>query len=72
MLEDGACVCGSKHFHPGPRGGAAHNVMCAMCGSKFWYCPPFPSELIDNEDKVYSRSLCMTLDEIMQSRSSER
>lgn len=51
---DGACPdCGGKEFHPGPRGGSARNIMCAACGAKYWYCPPFPPERIDNDVACY-------------------
>lgn len=51
---DGACpACGCNEFHPGPWGGSARNIMCAECGEKYWYRPPFPPERIDNEDGCY-------------------
>lgn len=51
---DGACPsCGGKEFHPGPRGGSARNIMCADCGQRYWYCPPFPPECIDNDEAGY-------------------
>lgn len=54
LNEDGACpACGCKEFHPGPWGGSARNIMCAACGTKYWYRPPFPPERIDNEDACY-------------------
>lgn len=56
LNQDGACpLCGCKEFHPGPRGGAARNIMCAQCGTKYCYCPPFTPGIIWNEDSVYDR-----------------
>lgn len=55
---DGACPsCGCKDFHPGPSGGSARNIMCAGCGAKYWYCPPFPPERIDNDVACYDLTL---------------
>lgn len=64
VFESECPDCGSKLFHPGPRGGLAHNVMCAGCGSKFWFSPPFTPERIDNEDRFYHLDLKYTLGEI--------
>lgn len=52
---DGHCpLCAHEEFHPGPRGGAARNIMCASCRAKFWYCPPFQPKLIfDQGDECY-------------------
>jgi len=56
LLTDATCPdCRGEHFVIGPRGGLAANVRCAGCGSKFWYCPPFPSERIDNADSFYTQ-----------------
>lgn len=68
QLEDGHCCdCGSNLFHPGPRGGCAHNVKCASCGAKFWVSPPFTPERIDNEDRFYDLRTARRLDEIILS-----
>jgi DNA-directed RNA polymerase subunit RPC12/RpoP len=35
-LYAGRCPdCGAREFWPGPRGGAAMNVECVKCGSRF-------------------------------------
>lgn len=47
--------CDSKLFIEGPSGGASVNIKCAQCGSKFWYCPPFTPQRIDNSDEFYTR-----------------
>jgi hypothetical protein len=46
--------CGSRYFHPGPRGEAARNIKCAGCGAKFWYAPPLPPRRIHDDDKLYN------------------
>lgn len=51
--------CGCEYFNPGPRGGLAHNIRCVLCGSKFWFCPPFPAYRIDSDDSVFE--LCFGL-----------
>lgn len=62
MNEDAACIdCGGTEFHPGPRGGAAHNVMCARCHAKWWYCPPFTPERIDSPEDVFDRTQRVSL-----------
>lgn len=64
-LEEGHCCdCGGNLFYPGPRGGLAHNIMCASCGSQFWVSPPFTPERISNEDAAYNLRIVRTLDEI--------
>ena len=45
--------CGSHLFHSGPSGGAAMNIKCAGCGSKFWFGPPFTPQRIHNDDAFY-------------------
>lgn len=47
--------CGAGDFQLGPRGGLAINVRCAGCGAKFWFCPPFTPQRIDNEDALYGQ-----------------
>lgn len=65
---DGACpACGSKEFHPGPRGGSARNIKCAGCGQKYWYRPPFPPERIDNDDACYD----LTVRQQLMERASD-
>jgi len=63
--------CGSALFHPGPRGGLAHNIKCADCGSTFWYSPPFKSERIDPVDGAYDLTVTQTLAEIEKSPPEE-
>lgn len=64
-MKEGDCPdCGGNLFHPGPRGGCAHNVMCVSCHAKFWVFPPFQPERIRNEDAVYNLQVARTLDEI--------
>lgn len=64
-FKDDACPdCGSVWFNPGPRGGMAHNIRCALCGAKFWYSPPFtPMRLTDSEDKYYDLNTVSRLSE---------
>jgi DNA-directed RNA polymerase subunit RPC12/RpoP len=53
--DDTGCPdCGSVLFHPGPRGGMAHNIRCAECGSKFWYSPPFTPLRIESHDSNFN------------------
>jgi hypothetical protein len=67
-LTDGHCCdCGGNLFHPGPRGGCAHNVMCASCGAKFWISPPLTPERIHNDDAAYHLGTMRTLDDITMS-----
>lgn len=56
--------CGSRFFHPGPSGGAAHLIKCAGCGSKFWYGPPFTPKRLENDDSVYRLNVKRTLEDI--------
>lgn len=46
--------CRHENFILGPSGGAAINIKCGRCGSKFWFCPPFTPERINNEDSFYN------------------
>jgi hypothetical protein len=58
LNERGTCpACGSVEFHPGPRGGAARNIMCAGCGTKYWYSPPFAPTLIFSDDQFFDRDV---------------
>jgi hypothetical protein len=56
--------CSFTLFHPGPRGGMAHNIQCAGCGATFWYGPPYPPERIDLVEGAYDLSVTRTLTEI--------
>lgn len=63
---ESACPdCGSQWFNPGPRGGLAHNIRCAQCGSKFWFSPPFTPVRIDTEDRFFHLNLKFTTAEIV-------
>lgn len=56
LLNTGICPdCATSMFIEGPSGGAAMNIKCAGCGSKFWFAPPFTPERIDNDDQFYTR-----------------
>jgi len=57
--------CGSTLFHPGPRGGMAHNIMCAGCGSMFWFSPPFTPERINSEKRYFNLTVRQTVGEIL-------
>lgn len=65
QFKDGGCPdCGSTGFHPGPRGGLAHNIRCAGCGATFWYSPPFTPERIAPVEGVYDLDKRLRLEQI--------
>lgn len=64
-LETACPDCGSELFNPGPRGGHAHNIRCAQCGSKFWFSPPFTPTRIDSEDRFFCLTLKFTTAQII-------
>lgn len=53
LHDRGICPCGSVLFHPGPRGGMAHNIKCAGCGQCYWWSPPFRPYTIDESPGAY-------------------
>jgi len=62
FIRGAACPdCGSKEFHPGPMGGSARNLMCAQCGSFFWFSPPFPSHRIESKPEYFDQTQRLTL-----------
>ena len=68
ILNGSKCCpsCGCKDFYLGPRGGASRNIMCAECGAKWNYSPPFEPQAIDNADRFYDRTRCITLDDLQE------
>ncbi len=62
--------CNSPWFNPGPRGGAAHNIRCAQCGSKFFFCPPLTPERIDSDDVCFVLELKFTTAQILSGEAA--
>lgn len=60
----GGPVCGANAWHPGPEGGMAVNIMCAECGVKLWFSPPFASTRIYNDDKFYNKGRVQRLQDL--------
>jgi hypothetical protein len=58
--------CDGVAFIIGPSGGAAVNIKCAagQCGNKFWFCPPFDPQRIENDDACYQRPAVNLWDEV--------
>lgn len=55
LNTEGVCPgCTSRFFIIGPRGGTAVNIKCVMCNTKYWFCPPFTPEVIENGDEFYT------------------